>query len=173
MREQKQQIQADIADMLCFMSKVRGGGPDVSLMIGFFVKKRGLKMLFFSYSLDGSTQSLRVACHQGRWQEVWQEATMGWLPEDTCLFRRSIRLLTWITLNDVTLDLRWRRRVQLDSAHDRLDEDELLKLEKKRLCFIEQGSTEICSASSLLYSAFVCFALCLFLCFLSKVYFFL
>lgn len=31
LREQKQQIQADIADMLCFMSKVRGGGPDVSL----------------------------------------------------------------------------------------------------------------------------------------------
>ncbi|POW08400.1 hypothetical protein PSHT_09564, partial [Puccinia striiformis] len=28
LREQKQQIQADIADMLSYMSKVRGGGPD-------------------------------------------------------------------------------------------------------------------------------------------------
>ncbi|KAG0150274.1 hypothetical protein CROQUDRAFT_720452 [Cronartium quercuum f. sp. fusiforme G11] len=28
LRDQKQQIQSDIADMLCFMSKVRGGGPD-------------------------------------------------------------------------------------------------------------------------------------------------
>lgn len=34
LRDQKQQIQADIADMLSFMSKVRGGGPDPRWQFG-------------------------------------------------------------------------------------------------------------------------------------------
>jgi len=41
LRDQKQQIQADIADMLSFMSKVRGGGPDPRWQFGNAVSPAG------------------------------------------------------------------------------------------------------------------------------------
>lgn len=58
LREQKQQIQADIADMLCFMSKVRGGGPDVSL---FFFSLGGPRVMK-DWDFEGRVERSKLIC---------------------------------------------------------------------------------------------------------------